>query len=390
MHYFLKIFILTFISSSTLPAFSTEGEIKLFHYSIEKETEANAYATSLGGFLKYTSDVKNSFFGSVRFDTSNPIAANKNKTNTKLFNNDDNANSLIVNSEAFVAYKTKERIIRLGRVTLNTPMMNNDTTRVVPWSYQGFTYTGLVSEHTKVQLNYITKIRSFISPSYKKESASGEIGNDGITMLSFHYNNIYNLHNFNIQSYYYYAPKLYSTFVLQTDYQYLIDDATMFCLGMQYFKSGHGGEFADTQNINGGDDIDLVALRIMLDNDQYSISLNYSQNFGLSGVLKGYGGLSKTYTTSMVANGRANYKPETWMLKSSYYLPTDSQNTEVALNLTNTKAHDSRGYGFNSIYLHLKHYFTADASIYFRYEQIDYDTAKSDASFFRTIAQYRF
>lgn len=390
---YLLIALITTLTLSATPLAKTfsngsvDGEVKLFYYDIKKDTSDDAYASSLGGFLKYSTDTNNSFFGSIRFDTSNPIGNNKNKIKTNLFNNDNNADALSVNSEAFVAYKTNDRIIRLGNVTLNTPLMNNDTTRIVPWSYQGFTYAGKVTNTIKVQLNYISKIRSFTSPTYKKQSASGEIGDDGITMLSFHYDNHETL---NLQTYYYYAPELYSTFVFQADHQYSTTDTTLFCLGMQYYKSGNGGKYADTLGKNGGDDINLIALRVMLDSDDWMASINYSQNFGISGVSKGYGGLAKVYTTSMIANGRANYKPETWMLKTSYYLPFSSHNDEVALNLTNTKVADSRGDGFDALYLHFKHYFSADASLYFRYEKINYSTLKSDANFFRTIAQYRF
>jgi hypothetical protein len=66
--------------------------------------------------------------------------------------------------------------------------------------------------------------------------------------------------------------------------------------------------------------------------------LNYSQNFGISGIVKGYGGLAKVFTTSMIANGRGNYKPETWMLKTEYNLPYGKWGqSELAFTYTNTR-----------------------------------------------------
>ena len=364
-----------------------EGEAKLFYYNSEKESGTDSYATSLGGSLKYTTDSKNKLFASLGFHTSNPVGTALNPLLTSLFNNEKNASTLTTISESFLAYQAKNRVIRVGNVRLKTPMMNDDTTRVVPWSYQGFTYTGTAIKDTKVQLNYIRSIRSYTSDKYTQNSASGSIGNSGLSMLALDYRG---LKDFIIQGYYYYAPELYSTFVAKVDYQYHADKETLLCLGAQYFNSGEGGEYARTESRYGGDDINLIAFRVLLDREDYSISLNYSNNFGISGIVKGYGGLAKVYTTSMVANGRGNYKPETWMLKSTYKLPLNSYDSEVAFRLTDTKTNDSRGNSFNAYYFHFKHYFNKEASIYLRYEKLNYSSDKSDAAFFRAIASYRF
>jgi len=364
-----------------------DAQVKLFYYDIEKKTDEDAYATSIGGYLKYTTDTSYPLFASVRFHTSNPIGNHLNKSSTSLFNNDKDASSLTVISESFLAFKTKNRVVKLGNLMLNTPMMNDDTTRIVPWSYRGIAYTGEVIKDTKTQLYHISAIRSHTSDRYKTKSASGEFGSSGISMLSVHYTGIKDME---LQSFYYYAPELYSTFIAQIDYKYPINNETLFCMGVQYFKSANGGKYADSENRNGGDDINLLALKSAIDADNWLISLSYSQNFGLSGIVKGYGGLAKVYTTSMIANGRGNYKPETWMLKSSYNLPFNSYESEIALWLTDTKVHDSRGDGFRAYYLHLKHFFDKDTSIYLRYENLDYTSQKSDAGYFRVIANYKF
>jgi hypothetical protein len=366
---------------------NVDAQLQLFYYNIDKKTSADAHATALGGYLKYTTDTKNPFFASLRFHTSNPLGNNLNKTATSLFNNDNKAEALTTISESFLAYKTKNRIMKVGNFMLKTPMMNDDTTRIVPWSYQGFTYTGESVKDMKVQLYHIRAIRSFTSDTYKQESASGKFGESGISMFSFNYNGINGLKT---QAFYYYAPELYSTFVTQADYELSVSKNTLFCVGIQYFNSGDGGKYAVKENKNGGDDINLLALRTSVDTDNWSVSLNYSQNFGLSGIVKGYGGLAKVYTTSMIANGRGNYKPETWMLKSVYNLPLGSHNSEIAFRYTNTQVNDARGDGFDAYYLHFKHYFTKEASIYLRYENLQYTNNTSDAAYFRAIATYKF
>ena len=366
---------------------AVHGQIKFFSYDIDKKSDENAYANALGGYLKYSTDTNNSFYASVRFHTSQPVGSNKNKEATALFNNDDNGKALTANSEAYIGWRGAERVLKLGNLMLNTPMMNDDRTRIVPWSYQGAAYTGKAIPDTEVQLYHISQIRSHTSDEYKKESASGKIGS-GITMLGLHYTGVDSL---NLMSYYYYAPDLYSTFIAQADYKLVLESENLFCASIQYFNSGNGGKYAERENRNGGDDIDLVAVKVGYDTEDWMISLSYSQNFGLSGIVKGYGGLSQVFTTSMVANGRGNYKPETWMLKTSYdLLYTQWGQSELALTLTNTRVKDNRGDDFDAYYMHLRQRFNINTSLFIRYENLNYKSDKSDANYLRIIASYNF
>jgi len=362
------------------------GQAKLFYYNIDKAHDDNAHAFAAGGYLKASTDTGKRFFAAIRFHTSQPVGGNENREQTALFNNDKGAEALNVNSEAYLGWNGGSRVLKVGNLMLNTPMMNDDTTRIVPWSYQGAAYTGEALPNTKVQLNYIQKIRSHTSGRYKKESASGGIGR-GITMLGIHYKGFEHLA---LDSYYYYAPDLYSTFIAQIDYQWLPDQENLFCASVQYFKSGNGGRYAQSDNRNGGDDIDLVAAKVGYYAEDWMISLNYSKNFGVSGIVKGYGGLAKVFTTSMVANGRGNYGPETWMVKTRYDLPPGRWGkSEVAFTYTHTRSDAMQGDDFDAYYAHWKHDFNADTSLYLRYETLDHHN-KSDARYLRLITAYRF
>ncbi len=363
------------------------GNVKLFYYGIERDSGEDAYATSLGGHLQYTTKNWNELYARVGFHTSNPVGSNKNKMATGLFNNDRDGDALTALSSAFIGYRRNQRVLKVGNFRLNTPMMNDDTTRIVPWSYQGVAFTSTPRGGLRLQLNHIIQMRKNTSDDYKKESASGVI-EDGITMLGLHYDLSGELSLF---SFYYYAPELYDTFIAQADYKYPFDEEYFFCFGAQYFKSGNGGENVDTESRNGGDDIDLIALRTSFEAEQWEIGLNYSQNFGISGIIKGYGGLSKVFTSSMIANGRGNYQPETWMLKGRYDLPATSYgHSELALNLTHTRTKDSRGDDFNAYYTHLRHHLNIETSLYIRYELIDFKDGKSDTDFLRIIASFDF
>jgi len=389
----LSFFLLLSLAQAQEDAFSNafskgavKGNVTLFAYNIDNKNKENAYATSLGGFLKYTTDSKHPLYASARFHQSSPLGPDKNREQTQLFQKD--GSSITALSEAFIAYKYKKRVFRAGNMMLQTPMMNDDTTRIVPWSYQGASFTSEKLEDTVVQLNYITQIRENTSEKYIKKSASGEF-DKGITMLGLSYQGFDEL---DLQAYYYHAPELYSTAIAQVDYKHTFKDEYLVCLGAQYFKSGKGGEFNQRENNNGGDDIDLIALKVGLDGPFYNLTLNYSQNFGLSGIVKGYGGLAKVFTTSMVANGRGNYKPETWMLKSHFDIdPFGLGESEFAVWLTNTRVKDARGNDFDAFYAHHRSYLNAKASLYIRFEAIDYKNGhKNDVNYLRIIAAYDF
>ncbi|MFC2074520.1 OprD family outer membrane porin [Campylobacterota bacterium] len=364
------------------------GELTFFSYNIDKKNEENTYATALGGFLKYTTDNSKPLFVSARFHHSSPVGPDKNREQTQLFDNDHDASSLTTLSESYLAYHHKDRIIKVGNMMLDTPMMNDDRTRIVPWSYRGLAFTSESLLATKLQVNYITRIRSNTSNQYKKESGSGKL-DKGIAMLGLTYEAI---ENFSFQSYYYHVPELYSTFVGQIDYKHVMNENYLICMGVQYYKSGNGGMYNDRTSRNGGDDINLIALKAGIDANKVEVNLYYSQNFGISGIVKGYGGLSKVYTTSMVANGRGNFKPETWMLKSRYdFDPFEYGQSEFAIWLTHTRVHDPRGNDFNAYYSHLRHYFNSDTSVYLRFEAIDYlNEHKNDVNYLRLIASYDF
>ncbi|MEA3373457.1 MAG: OprD family outer membrane porin [Campylobacterota bacterium] len=366
---------------------AVKGSVKLFYYDLDLENLPESYATSLGGHLQYTTGNWNELYAKVGFHTSNAIGSKQNEALTFLFNNDKEASSFTAVSESFLGYRRNQRVLKVGNFRLNTPMMNDDTSRIVPWSYRGIAFTSTPRAGIRIQLNHITHTRSYTSDSYKKESASGTI-EDGVTMFGLHYDVNQELSLF---GFYYYAPKLFDTFVAQADYKYPVDEDLFFCLGAQYIKSGNGGEYAVTESLRGGDEIDLVALRISTETENWDIGLNYSQNFGISGLLKGYGGSTKLFTTSMIASGRGNFKPETWMLSTAYDFPVyEWGQSEVALHYTNTRVDDSRGNSFDAYYAHFRHYINTNTSLYIRYEVMDYEKETLDGGYLRVIGNYDF
>jgi hypothetical protein len=366
---------------------SAQGSLKLYYYDIHKAAGFDSYATSLGGHLQYTTKNWNEMYVRVAAHSSNAVGPKLNPQATFLFNNDNDGKSFTALSESFLGYRRNQRVLKVGNFRLNTPMMNDDKSRIVPWSYRGVAFTSTPRQGFRMLLNYITHTRSYTSDQYTRESASGSI-EEGVTMVGMQYEPIPEL---SLYGFYYHAPELYDTGVLQIDYKHPVDDELMFCMGAQYFKSGNGGRHAVTESVRGGDDIDLVGLRASLETETIDLAINYSRNYGISGITKGYGGSAKVYTTSMIASGRANYKPEAWMIDMRYDLPmTAWGHSEIAAHYTTARVHDDRGTPFDAYYAHLRHFINTDSSVYFRYETVDYGDATSNADFFRIIAAYQF
>ncbi len=86
---------------------AVHGQIKLFSYDIDKASDEDAYANAVGGYLKYSTDTKQSLYASVRFHTSQPVGHGQNREDTSLFN--DNGDALTANSEAFIGWNGRSR-----------------------------------------------------------------------------------------------------------------------------------------------------------------------------------------------------------------------------------------------------------------------------------------
>lgn len=362
------------------------GNIQLYYYDIHKPESSDAYATAAGGYLKFTTQNWYDLYFQTSFHTSHMLGPRLNERATSLFNNDTNQ-SLDVLSEVFIGYRRNQRVLKIGTFRLNTPMMNDDTTRIVPWSYRGISFTSTPRNGLRFMLNHVTHVRTNISKEYTDESASGTI-DEGISMLGVQYDATSELSLF---GFYYYAPGLYNTAVIQADYKHPISQNLMFCMSGQYFNSHDGGAHAISTARNGGDDIDLVGAKASVEMESLDLGVRYSRNFGESGVLKGYGGNAKVFTSSMIANGRGNGKPEALMLTLRYDLPsTTFGHTELGLKYTQIEHHDPTANDYNAYYAHFRYYMTTDFNIYARYERLTYDDAASDGDYFRLISRFEF
>ncbi|WP_345976379.1 OprD family outer membrane porin [Sulfurimonas sp. HSL3-7] len=367
------------------------GDLQLYTYIIDQPGQVNdAYATALGGSLGYKSHLFYRFGMELEYSGSHALGNTKNPERLLLFNNDKPSLHLNTLSQGNLYYQNPTTYFRLGAQTFNTPLFNEDPTRIVPWGATGASITyNRVNELTLIAAA-INAIRSNTSAVYRKESASGPIVHGLYFIGGSYYLNDANW----LQVYYYLAPNLYDSLYLQYEYRRLLFDTALVCFGIQYIRTYTNGGIdsnADTSSAIGGDDVDLAAYKASMDYAGLDLQLSYSKNRGQSGINNGYGGLSKVYTSSMVANGRKNNRPETWSLKSAYNLlhPYSFGTTELAIWLTKTRYADLPDGDFFSTYAHLRQNFSVNTSAYLRWEKIDY-AGKDNTTYVRLILKQQF
>jgi len=387
----LLIFFHNAAAESLLDAKHIAGNLQLFTYAIGDEDPASegAYATSIGGILGYRYRWKNNFGVNLDYAGSNALGPSINAARLHLFNNDTHSIHLNTLARANIFYANKTSVARIGYQTLDTPLFNEDKTRIVPWGTESFTLSHIHENRVRTYLSIINRIRSNTSEVYKKESASGAIDSGLYIVAATYQPDDYH----SLETYLYIAPDLYNSFYTQYQNNHPITDDIYLGFGIQYLKTFASGDSrnANINGINGGQDADVIATRVSFDYHDLETSLAYSQNFGQSGINKGYGGLTKLYTTSMVANGRKNFKPESWMLKADYQFTINEYGTsDIAIWLLNTQHHNTLGNDFTSYYTHLRHFLNVDTSLYIRYEYIDYEEALTDTDYLRIIMKYTF
>ncbi len=367
------------------------GDVQLYTYDINLPgSDYDAYATAIGGRLGYKTGPYYRFGIELEYAGSHAVGNTKNAERLQLFDNDTPSLHLNALSQGNLFYQNPTTYFRLGAQTMSTPLFNEDPTRIVPWGATGATITYNRVEDLTLIGAAINTIRSNTSSVYRKESASGPIDH-GLYFLG----GSYSINDGNwMQAYYYLAPNLYDSLYLQYEYRRTLFDDALVCFGIQYIKTytnGGSSSQAVTDSPIGGDDVNLAAFKASVNYQDLDLQLSYSKNSGQSGISNAYGGLSKVYTSSMIANGRKNNRPETWSFKAAYDIFHSEYfgNTEAGLWLTKTDYQDVTEADFFSTYAHLRHYFGINTSAYLRVEQIDYDGI-DDAVFLRLILKQEF
>lgn len=375
-----------------MPASALEtswGELKthieLFHYSIDNQKGEDSRATVLGGYLKYTSKPLYDFGFTVKHYTSHLLLEGKNPEVTCL--TDFAGEDLNPLSELYLYYKNDTFSTKIGRQELNTPLINNDTTRLIPFSYTGITSRYTFREDSYLSLGYITRFRFNNCESYTTMTPSGEAGN-GVSFLGFNTR----FGEVKHQWYYYHAPGLYDALHLQVESKTSYSQEREILYGVQAVYTFSNGPSENISNhANGGSNVKLLAAKLGLASDDFSYVASLSYNFGEDGINRGYGGLSSLYTTSMITNGKKDGHPfaKSLKVKYKYYTSKEKKEYSSSLYLTNVTYPESDYNTINALYFDHMFKFRPREYIFFRFEK-QWIENEPNKMYFRLISAYEF
>lgn len=138
------------------------GNIQLYTYAIgdEDPNSEGAYATALGGVIGYRYRWENHVGINFDYAGSHALGPSVNFKRLHLFNNDIPSIHLNTIARANVFYSDPNTVARFGYQTLDTPLFNVDSTRIVPWSSESFTLSHIHENKIRAYLSFVNRIRS--------------------------------------------------------------------------------------------------------------------------------------------------------------------------------------------------------------------------------------
>lgn len=384
-----------FISYLIVPLFAIDTpigtlktHIELFHYDInyQDSSENDSYATVVGGFVDYRSkplwnslgvDFKH-YYSHLIFDTKNP---------TKTSLTDTAGNEINPLAEFYLYYQNDFMELRAGKQQLNTPLINNDTTRLIPFSYEAITAKFNFSKNTTLSLGHVYKFRANNSENYTDFSSSGYAQN-GVSFIGLNTR----FKDVEHQWYYFHANELYDALHMEVQTQTPYDETKDIIYGVQAiytFKNASGKNIDNSTN--GGDDVLLLASKIGFKKSGFESIFSLSYNFGSDGINRGYGGLSSLYTTSMITSGKTQGNPfaKSFKLKYTYDSASRKNAYSSSLHLTNVTYPSAEFHNINALYIDHKFHFRPREYIHLRFEHQWIDNAPN-RSYFRIISAYEF
>ena len=362
-----------------------DTHIELFHYDINGQGDQDSRATVLGGYLHYTSRPIYHFGFSIKHYLSHLIFESQNPALTSL--TDSAGEDINPLSELYAYYKNENFSLNIGKQQISTPLLNDDTTRLIPFSYRGVTSRISWDTDAFLALGYVTGFRTNNSEEYTPYTSSG-LAESGIAYLGFHTK----FGSVKHQWYYYHAPGLYNTLHMEVSANTPYGSFKALQYGVQaiYTFDNAGGSHTITGN-NGGGDVRLIAAKAGIVSQKFSYIASLSYNFGEDGINRGYGGLSSLYTNSMITNGKKGGHPFAKSLKVNYryYSPTKDKEYSSALYLTNVTYGDDSSDTVNALYIDHKFKFRPREYILLRYER-QWIAHEEGKSYFRIISAYTF
>ena len=358
-----------------------EGQIQALSFDIANDDDTkSAYTTILGGFLNYKSNTyKNTYFG-IRFYSVNPVSSSKNPQKFGLF--DEDSKSIDSMTEGYIGLIDGRHMLKIGRQHLNTPLMND---KVTPYSYSGLHYKWQAQKNNNIIFGKINTIKKINERHFSTLSDAGEM-DDGVAYIGTSNKKASGLA---YKLYYYNAKELFDSTFFQVGKDINFDRFKLFST-FQYIKTNKNssGKNIDPKKENGGNDVQINAIRLGIKYSKAGLLAVYSENNGDDGLAKAYGGQAELFTNTIITTGINRGGPKIVSLRFKYNWSTQissrliysdtkfrlSEHPDVPGSYTND---------YRSTYLDTKYKYTKGSYLYIRYEHMDRTLKDTDISYFR-------
>ena len=364
------------------------AKVELFHCSVnscDEDDAKDSYATVLGGYLSYRSKPLWGFGVEIKHYYTHPIFSSQNPDKTSLTTSSGEGISPL--AQLYLYYQNSFMEIRAGKQQLNTPLINNDNTRLIPYSYDAITAKIHLKESTTLSLGHVRRFRANNSESYTQNSSSG-YAKDGVSFIGLNTR----LGAVDHQWYYYHANGLYNALHMEVKSKIAYRASTNLLYGLQAIYTFANGDGVNIDNrSNGGDDVKLLSTKVGFERGGFETDFSLSYNFGNDGMSRGYGGLASLYTTLMITSGKKQGKPFAKSLKFKYTYDASTRKDAhtTALYLSNITYDDPTFHDTNALYIGHTFRFRPREYIQVRFEKQWVENA-NDKSCFRVISAYNF
>lgn len=195
---------------------------------------------ALGGWLGYETAPWYGLSATVLGYTSQGLGLNdKNKSGAGLLGPDQNG--ITVLGQAYGQLKMENILIRLYRQAIDTPFINSDDYRMIPYLYEAYTLQTTLIKKVQIFISQITKIKGWADSKFRSMSEFAGISdsNDGVTAAGVTYTPKDNL---TIQAWNYYCYNFMNAAFAQIDYDWKFSDKIDLQLSAQGFYQANVSE----------------------------------------------------------------------------------------------------------------------------------------------------
>ncbi|MDQ1340741.1 MAG: hypothetical protein QG567_1899 [Campylobacterota bacterium] len=357
-------------------------QLHLVHDELNYDDSANdSYGTIAGIILNYKTKPYGGSFVNLTFGSNNPVFAQKNPQNSELLSQDEKSIDSLI--EGYLYFQEDKHSFKLGKQQLYTPLLNSTNSRVLPYSFSGFSYM-LRSDFLKVVLGSVNEQKRANERVFSSEFDGGN-GENGIFFGGLELKNI----GFESKAYYYQAKDMFDSIFFQVDKNGFLK-TWRYYLGAQYITTGKNGsgKNINTLSNDGGSDVKINALRVGTGYKNAGLIVAYSKNNGSNGLAKAYAGKAELFTDSLIDFDITDGYEEIVSFRFKYDFSKELT-SKIIYNDTSFKKQENPN-NFDSLFVEMDYEYAKNSYFNVGYEHMDKEYKSSDIDYLRVVLTKRF